>query len=460
MSSMPARIRPVRDSTRILMLGILAFLMVLPTLLPRAMATIGTDFINYWSAGLVLRVAPDTLHNPFVQAEAFRTRLIDHLSTTDSHQVNTVVHEAVTSGHVPIDYRSTPLAYFVFSWGSSDVGIASQVYRLIQTGMFVLVVLGVARSALGSWLGALLLAVLLVLGFEPFLADFRVGNSNVLVLALLAVAFWGLGAFSSFPVGRAEASPPGTVWRQALGVWLVGATVLLKPTLGPLLGVVVGLVLLGLGWRRGLAAGALGGVAILGTALLPTWRFGAWTLWGDWLSLIATQGMETNADQKAEMANVAFNPVLAGVLDLPRAVTALGLGLLFLVPMVPVLVNRGRRGLDPGLILSLGLFLTIAVTPFMWVHYYTVLILPALVAAQPRYRETALPILGLLTLVLSSMTIVSSLRQLLPGVTLGQGVEHTILMVSWIPLWVGMARQAVIAARAAGEGGQAAAQAA
>lgn len=229
----------------------------------------------------------------------------------------------------------------------------------------------------GRWLA---LVVLLFAAFETTVREFAIGQANVVILFLLAVASTSLAR--------------GREW---LGGAALGATLLLKP--------IPGMILVGFALRRQwrTVAAAVGLVAAVTAASVAVYGLDAHLscvsattsavrALSRWWANQSLLGFLVHVGVPNQHSTAWFAaPWLVGVLWLVAALVVAG---------AAALVTWRHPHADAGLALSLWLTIGLLVSPRSWDHYWVWLLIPVVLVARAVREGRVSPWLAAITYVL------------------------------------------------------------
>lgn len=389
----------------------------------------GLDFYHFWGVPTALKLSGHKLGSPYPQSAQYAQILNEHAGTVPG---DTKLARANLERR-QLDLTGSPLLYMAFTVLPLDYSTALSLFRI-----FMLIVFLVSIATLGAlyrydaFLSATLALALLTVA-DPFKNDLSLGNINILLLCGLAGS---LAAIHSLP-----ARPPRrhTVVAGAVLTVLAGLTLLKPLVLLPCLALAIGL---GLGRLRRSLPACVGMAALptLGFLLLPCLYFGSATVWGDWLR--ALDGPDhRRLFYPIEQGNFSFALLASDWLGVPYLLMAAGLaiGLVASSAVVAATAQRPEKTAesspfcDPHLQVSIGLVATIALAPLAWVHYYLLLLIPALWLASLWPRARVIGILGLTALLMSSGAGDFAFSRL----DLAAPIPWTRAL-SWVPAWFGI----------------------
>jgi len=252
----------------------------------------------------------------------------------------------------------------------------------------------------------LLLALLLIIFFDPLHSDLGAGNLACWQLFGLALSLW----LAHRLLNRSNFFHLTASAFLCLQVFLT----LLKPNLLPV-SLLLGVSL----WKRhgfrlfapATLAGLLGAILLT----LPCLSFRSWTIWYDWFKCIGSIDNQSLLSW-TYLGNFAPATILAqnfGI-GISAAVAVLAAGIGFLMTMALALAipaeERGLRGWgravggalgNPDLSASVGVIVMLVFSPLTWIHYYLLTLLPALWLIS-RLRRKLVNLLGWLNIFIAS----------------------------------------------------------
>jgi hypothetical protein len=297
-----------------------------------------------------------------------------------------------------------------------------------------------------------MLAVALMLMFQPFRSDLEVGNLNSIHLLCAAVPL----AIASGPLRRTTRTGSG-----AAGPWgvvtlsLLAFYVLFKPSFFLLGAAVAAHVAWRLGLRR-FARAAVPAAAVAG--LLVAWPclfFGSAAVWTDWLAYVGG-GDGMHLAYGIGKFNTSLTLHLADWLGGSPLIYGAGFAAVLLVSFLFLGVGPARRSAgagpiraavatafgDPLVAASLGIVMTLATSPLVWGHYTMAVLVALAWTMQPAHGLRAHFWLIALATVLYARGFLLGLEgiELLfkLGWTLSTDTVNWLVAVAWIPLWIGL----------------------
>ncbi|MEM9264477.1 MAG: glycosyltransferase 87 family protein [Cyanobacteria bacterium P01_F01_bin.13] len=414
---------------------ILLLLLSLNTWVARLPAA-GIDFYHYWGVAKARQLSPSPLQNPYVASTAHADVLNQYADASNDQ----ILKEA-NSYRRTLDLTGTPLLYTVSALLPESYSLAIKGFRLGQLVLFVLTIflIGVLR---GNSTGFELLALVLAATFSPFLSDVVVGNLNAIQLFLLVAA--------ALLIERAQ--PQTSKARLRYGVMILCGLIfitLLKPNL-----LLSSLLLSAVFLRKyGLPRPTLlipAGVAFTVLLLVATnVCLGSAQVWLDWYKLVSAS--QDRLAYPIEAGNYSTTLLLSQLytLDIYTAVNAVAVFLIVsfcsIVAIAAIkqgspLLGRSREIVfnilqDSGLVVSIAVTITFALSPLVWAHYYTLLLLPALWLLDTRFPWQLGNWLSLLAIIFASGGLVNLLST---WFVFSPEVYAVSFMLGWVWVWAGL----------------------
>lgn len=392
----------------------------------------GVDFYHYWGVAKAQQLTPSPLNSPYIAPDTYANVLNQYAETTEDKRLRDANAYRRT-----LDLTGTPLLYTFFAILPENYTRAIVSFRFFQLILFIsaILLIGVLQNCPDNFL---MLALVLSATFLPVVMDLRVGNLNTIQLFLIVI--------STLLVDRANCHHS----RQRLHSGLIAACLfifitLLKPNL--ILTVLTlsisFLVKYGFPKLTVLIPASMAFSALI--ILLTSVFLGSSQVWLDWYALVS------NRDRLA-YALIAGNystPLLISHhynLDIYAAVAAVAAFLAISLGGV-ILMSAFKRGLavgksfkvvldifrDPGLAVSIAMTVTIALSPLVWVHYYTLLLLPILWTMDPRHYCKKANWLSLLAIASSGGIILQILLSL--RIALSPELHATNFILGWVFIW-------------------------
>ena len=329
----------------------------------------GIDFYQFWGVPLA-RASANLQATPYTDGPAYARVLNAMADASGSAKLREANRHRRT-----LEPMATPFLYAAFAVFPEDYRRAQTIFALIQYAAAWIAVYVLARLAPAApWPGACI-AFLVLLTFNPFAQDVRVGNVNSVQLLVLAV----LVAISS------RKAFSGRDWLDGLFVASLAPLVAFKPNT-PWIAAAFAIHYFVVRGPRAFAIGAAEAV-LLGFAAFAVGALymGGAHAWIEWIDL--ARGMDGSAMALPyEHGNLSIAMLLA------RASPLLGskgyglvlAGFLALALMMALSVG-GRASLggaarrafsDPWFAASVGILFTFATSPLVWPHYHMLLLIP------------------------------------------------------------------------------------
>lgn len=380
----------------------------------------GIDFYQFWGTCKARSWSDAELGSPYRNAGAYAGVLNERFASTADDRLR-----EVTGIRQRLDLTATPLLYALFAGLPETYSGAFGLYHALQIAAFLIAMLLLGKAFGGDSFSVMALALLALCVYEPLASELRVGNVNSFQLLALA--------FLAGPAGRKST-------RASTAIYL--STLVLLTLAKPNLGLVACLLLAQLWRQRGgrvlalaaVPAGAFAAAAVVLSCLY----FRSWRVWGDWFGSVfgANHARLVYPVEGGNASTVALAARLLGVNVFPVWFVLAGV---LAGSLVAVMVHapKPRRRAAPALLrshlpLAAGVVSSLALFPLAWSHYYLVSLVPALWLLYLPGRTRWGPILGGLSIILSSETIPVALAPL--GL---RSLSAYSLAGSWIPLWAG-----------------------
>ena len=375
--------RPVR----ILILSLVASMAFVISLLQFTDST-GKDFYQYWLVGKAQQYSNHQIGNPYVDMAKY-----DALLKNVVHNSSDLRLKKASGTRQRVELFQTPLCFLLFAQFPASYSLSLGIFCSLALAFFLAAFMLLSSVYHVERFWFLLLALLLVIFFDPLHADLIVGNLACWQLFGLALSLWlAHRLLNHYNFIYLTASS-----LLCLQVFLT----LLKPNLLPvslLLGAHLwkrhGLRLFGPATFTGASVGAI-------LIILPCLWLHSWRIWSDWFKCLGSLDNQTLFSW-TRLTNFAPATLLAQTLGigLSAAVAALaaGIGILMMMAMVRATPpgDGGWRGWgrtvgralgNPDLCLSAGVIVMLTLSPLVWIHYYLLTLLPALwLISRPRRR--------------------------------------------------------------------------
>ena len=398
---------------------------------------VGMDFYQFWGVPVALRLTGHTLGSPYRNGQRYVETL-----TAYTARMNDAKLKAANGFWGGPDFAGSPLLYTVFTLVSNDYTVAVQTFQALQIVLFLGAFLLLGALYRFDPFHLLCLALLCVLFYQPLLSDLRLANLGCFQL----IGLTGL-LFLGSAIGRA----PLFLQRAGLGALFLAALALLT-LCKPNVALISALLAVHLGVRHGprlFVAAALPAAVVAALLLiLPCLYFGSWTVWREWYDFVygsnasmlvrpVTDGNFSTAVLLASWLGLdvfAVSLVLLGLLATSLIVAA-GWSSIASAPAASSLgqavVAASRRVFeDARLALGIGIVLTMATSPLSFLHYYVLLLIPALWLLSGPARSAYVPGLAAGAVLMSS-GILEFVFRLLQW----PGAIPASIALSWLPLW-------------------------
>jgi hypothetical protein len=398
---------------------------------------VGMDFYQFWGVPVAMRLTGHTLGSPYRNGQRYFETLKAYTA-----RVNDAKLKAANGFWGGPDFAGSPLLYTVFTLASNDYTVAVQTFQALQIVLFLGAFLLLGALYRFDPFHLLCLALLCVLFYQPLLSDLRLANLGCFQLIYLTGLLF---------LGRAIGRAPSFLQRAGLGALFLAALAALT-LCKPNVALISALLAAHLGVRHGprlFVAAALPAALVAALLLiLPCLYFGSWTVWREWYDFVYGSNAPMLVRPVAD-GNFSTAVLLSSWLGLDvYAVSLLLLGLLATslivaagwssITSAPAASSRGQATVaalrrvfeDARTVLGIGIVLTMAASPLYWLHYYVLLLIPALwlLSAPTRFRFVPALAAGA---VLMSSGILEFLFRLLQR---PEAIPASIAL-SWLPLW-------------------------
>jgi len=330
----------------------------------------GIDFYQFWGVPLA-RESGNLQATPYTDGAAYARVLNAMADASPSEKLREANRQRRS-----LEPMATPLLYAAFAGFPADYERAQALFAVIQYAAAWAAVFILARlCSVPPWPAACI-AFFVLLTFNPFAQDVRVGNVNSLQLLALATLV-GVSSRKLFT---------GNDWVDGLFLGSLVLLVAFKPNT-PWIAAALAIHFFAVRGARAFTIGAIEG-AVLGLAAfaIGAWYMGGAHAWIEWLDL--ARGMDGSA-----MALPYERGNLSLAMLLGRASPALGskgYGIALAAALALALVAAmamGRRATgwgacarrafsDPWFAASLGILFTFATSPLVWPHYHMMLLVP------------------------------------------------------------------------------------
>ena len=346
--------------------------------------SVGIDFSQFWGVGKARQAHRRALDDPYTEVPEYAEFLNEYARETGDlrlDEADRINRQLYRNG---LDLTGTPLFYMLFAVMPSEYSLAFHGVEILLGLAFsaaLLLLYFTRRRKLGAYF---LLALFLTLDYEPLLSELRVGNVN-------SLQFLALAALTCYMYGEGARSTSRQYMRNSLIMAALTFLVLLKPNL-----LLIALMLAASIWAvRGPGVGAIAtaiaGAAGMGLVGASSLFFGSSRVWLDWLhylsggsgklarpvadgnystALIVADALRISVDHAATLLTALLAAMIIAALHAARDA------------VLPRTQGLGRSIIvlfrDPFMAAALGVAMTLAVSPLVWVHYNIILLLPAL----------------------------------------------------------------------------------
>jgi hypothetical protein len=385
----------------------------------------GIDFYHFWGVPTALQLSDYRLGSPYAHGEQYAQVLNGYAGNMRSDGLLTMANQR----RLVLDLTGSPLLYTLFAIVPRDYSRALTHFRIIEILLFFTAIALLRSAYRCGGLTVALLSLSLMLGADHLKNDLALGNITILLFFGLAATTMVMRAYNDRMVMPASAA-------TGLLMSLVTLTLLKPLVLLPCLGLAATL------WHR-LSGQARLWTAILtamGTAVLvviPCLYFRSWSVWQDWYDAVYGVNHRRLLYPVAE-GNFSFSLIVSSWLNTEFGLVVIMTAAVLAGSFVRARLGRSIRGLDgnvfaPDLAMAAGMVLTFALSPLSWIHYYLLLLVPALWLIEHDAPESWVPHLGLATLVISS----GIMDHLLTFLGWDPAIPP-MRAVSWVPLWLGI----------------------
>ena len=329
----------------------------------------GIDFYQFWGVPLA-RASANLQATPYTDGPAYARVLNAMADASGSPRLREANRYRRT-----LEPMGTPFLYAAFAVFPEDYRRAQTIFALIQYCAAWVAVYILARLASATPWPAACVAFLVLLTFNPFVQDVRVGNVNSVQLLVLTV----LVAISS------RRAFSGRDWLDGLFVGSLALLVAFKPNT-PWIAAAFAIHYFVVRGPRAFAIGAAEAVLLgLAAFAVGAWYMGGVHAWIEWIDL--ARGMDGSAMALPyERGNLSI-AMLLGRDSLLMGSKGYGLVLSGFLALAFVMAfsvgGRAKAGVaarrafsDPWFAASVGILFTFATSPLVWPHYHMMLLIP------------------------------------------------------------------------------------
>ncbi|MGB7911859.1 MAG: glycosyltransferase 87 family protein [Desulfobaccales bacterium] len=409
--------------------------------------SLGIDFYQYWGVSKAKQWSVGQLKSPAAEQEKYAQVLNEQAD--HSADLRLIMANETRRG---LQLLQTPLCYSLFTLLPANYSLAFGVFQIIQVMLFLSALVLLSAVHYGNWLRLLSLALLLLIFYEPVAADLRFGNLNCLYLFGLSLLLVLADGFASKRFLRPAIGP---------GIAFMGLLVFLtlfKPNWNLVILLFAAYLWVVQGppvFARSALAGMIFGAFLVA---LPCLQFHSWSVWQDWYRYARTWDIAslTARMHQGNLAPVLFFSRISGssVASSMGIISAL-LILSIVLALARAAGNKGSlvKGMawvagqslrDPHLIMAIGIMATFFLSPLVWLHYYTLSLLPAFWLLSPRHPWRQAHKAAWISLILTSNIITGLMERRF-------GFNFTIIYASavlgLVPLWAGILAAIVVNAR-------------
>jgi hypothetical protein len=398
----------------------------------------GIDFYHYWAVAKAKQFNHNLNANPYIDSAAYASVInqrVDLLQQESSDSTDGRLQKA-NSYRRNLDLTGTPALYTIFKILPTDYSYAISLFQFLQV---ISLVTGVAlvgwhlEQAWHYWALGLIMS-----GFcTPFLVDINVANLN-------SFQFFSLSVLVTILDNN---NPKRVQINQKEAIILITTLCslsLLKPnfTLAyAALGIVIKSRCKNLSNRNILISTLITVTLILGASSLFFGGFDLWTTWYQSLTS-STQRLTYPISE----GNASATLILSNTYDIEVNFSSLIMFAFLGLSLVATVIKRQKsnkirtnsllKELKNSYLLSgIAIVLTLAVSPLVWTHYYTVLLLPAVWLVSKEKTSKIAANLGILAIIIIGgffNRVVGYVAELTPE------IEAYILISSWILVWFGL----------------------
>jgi hypothetical protein len=339
----------------------------------------GIDFYYFWGVPKAQQLSPVQLSSPYLYPDTYADVLNQYANRTNDKRL-----KSVNAYRQTLDMTATPLLYTFFASFPKSYTWALSSYQGLQIVLFVaaIVLIGVFKGQPDNFLPLGL--VLSAAAFVPFTVDLKVANLNAIQLFLLVL--------TTLFVDRVARNHPRKHLKSGLIILCLSIfMVLLKPNLLlPFVFLCLSFVL-----RYGIprltvllpVSAAFTALIVLSTSTL----LGSSRVWLDWYQIVSSS--KDRLIYPIEGGNFSTTLLVSSISQVDTFVVVLGVLLILAISLcgavvIPVLGKKLTmvNGVyivtdifkDTGLVVNLALTATLALSPLVWLHYYTLLLFPIL----------------------------------------------------------------------------------
>ena len=392
----------------------------------------GIDFYHYWGVAKAQQLSPSPLVSPYVAADTYADVLNQHVEMTE----DPILKDA-NAYRRTLDLTGTPLLYTFFALLPERYTQAIVSFRFLQLILFILAIylIGILQGCADNFLT---LALALSITFLPFLIDLRVGNLNTIQLFLVVISILLVDRANGYRLRQ-------RLYSGLFAVCLFIFITLIKPNLIlTMLALSISFVVrYGVPKLTVLAPASMAFSALL--ILLTSVFLGSSRVWLDWYELVSIS--QDRLVYPLESGNYSTPLLITQLYNINLSAATIAVAVFLVISLGGVILMsafkagmvvenslNGVRHLfrDTGLAASIAITVTIALSPLVWPHYYTLLLLPALWMINTRRYGKRASWLSLLAIACSGGIVLQlSSLWLIPSPEL----QATSFILGWVLVW-------------------------
>ena len=418
----------------------MAFTLAYGEFLWRAAAP-GVDFYHYWALIKVKRVLAKDIGSPYLRQDQY-TRCLKAYAAKSSSPLLKEANKIRSK----LDATGTPLQYAIFTILPLNYNVAIFLFRITQALVFIGAIILLGTHYKTSILPSLSFAFLLIVVYEPISQDFWMGNLNAIQFGILTTLAL---------LAKRIHSPPPSGNHFTLGVVFMCGFIflaMLKPNF-----VLVSLIMMAFLWRnigtrQFMKTTIFGGAFTILLAAIPCFLFESLWIWSDWWSeLQRFVNDRLNFLYPITSGNFATPLMLSKAFNIKSEYCSLIMGAFITASLIIAIgtpfASKRRNAMgnirdilssilqSPFLCISIGLIITMAMSPLLWMHYLVILLLPALWMILEKKLGETVGILGTISIVMASGLL---LRILKLHSDRWIALAPYMFGLAWIPLWAGI----------------------
>ena len=403
--------------------------------------TSGIDFYQFWGVGKVHNLSSGALKSPYNEMHKYAAMIDDLAHSSDDLRIrlaNQINHRFYKEG---IDLIGTPLIFSIFALMPQNYSLAYGIYELTLLFSFISGCLLIFLLHNNKWCIFSLLALLLTINYAPFIADLTVGNISSIQFLLFTL----ITSLIKFTLKNSQYKHNYII--SSVIMCSLVFLLLLKPNM-----LILVLLLSASIWSlQGAAVFTVSSAiaSLFGVALiyLSGEYFDSPAIWLDWLNVFS-RGSE-KLSYPISNGNFSAVQIISQFFDVRVNVTILSVfSILSLITLLVLFKTIDAnytvfRGLfkstvsvlkEPFLCSAIGVTLTLAISPLVWVQYNVILLLPALWFILDSRPWSITELSAILSILMSSGTLSKILQS--------NVLEPYFIAFGWVPIlvciWVGI----------------------